>query len=469
MRQLILLITALCSIHFVHSQIDSGVLEFGVYRTWVIENHPLSLSAGLQNDLGDAGVQSARGNLDPELYTKIYDKYYDNKTYYKNRNGGLYIPTWYGIEAKVNLEQNEGLFLNPENTVPNSGLLAAGISVPLGKDLFIDKRRAELAKAKIYRDANDAERKDLLNNLLLNAGNAYWLWFNAFHITKIYEDAVEAARIRKDAVIRGTILGDAPGIDTVEASIQLQTRQLSLLQAKLDLQNSIAELSIYLWDGGKKPMTLANATRPPAANVMDSINLKSLQAMSMDSILSIHPLIQQSALKINILEIEKRYMAEQLKPKLNLNYNALLQPLGTSPQGINMENYKWGVDFGIPIFLRTERGNLKKANIMLEQAQYDFNQKNAAVNLKIIQSINQWSNTFDQIQLYSKTVKDYSKLLEGEKKRFFGGESSLFMVNARELGYLNSQIKLTELIAKTHQYKLKTIHAIGSLYASDLL
>ena len=66
-------------------------------------------------------------------------------------------------------------------------------------------------------------------------------------------------------------------------------------------------------------------------------------------------------------------------------------------------------------------------------------------------------------------MKDYSKLLEGEKKRFFGGESSLFMVNARELGYLNSQIKLTELIAKTHQYKLKTIHAIGSLYASDLL
>jgi hypothetical protein len=43
MRQLILLITALCSIHFVHSQIDSGVLEFGVYRTWVIENHPLSI------------------------------------------------------------------------------------------------------------------------------------------------------------------------------------------------------------------------------------------------------------------------------------------------------------------------------------------------------------------------------------------------------------------------------------------
>jgi hypothetical protein len=46
-------------------------------------------------------------------------------------------------------EQNEGYYLNPENTVPNTGLASIGISVPLGQGLFINQRMADLRKAKM--------------------------------------------------------------------------------------------------------------------------------------------------------------------------------------------------------------------------------------------------------------------------------------------------------------------------------
>jgi hypothetical protein len=58
-------------------------------------------------------------------------------------------PTWYGIEIKAGFDQNEGYYLNPENTVPNAGLTSLGISVPLGQGLFINQRMADLRKAKM--------------------------------------------------------------------------------------------------------------------------------------------------------------------------------------------------------------------------------------------------------------------------------------------------------------------------------
>ena len=183
------------SSHALQAQLDSlDILDFETFAQWVVQHHPLSYGANLQLDLGNAELQAARGNFDPRLASTIYDKYFDNKTYYKQRSAGLNIPTWYGIEAKLNYEQNEGINLNPEAFTPNAGLISAGISVPLGKDLFIDKRRAALKKAKLYRESSIAERKNMLNDLLLNAGQAYWNWFSSYYVVGIYTEAWEAAK-----------------------------------------------------------------------------------------------------------------------------------------------------------------------------------------------------------------------------------------------------------------------------------
>ena len=464
------LILALISLsQTLKAQTDSSrILDFETFAQWVVLHHPLSYGANLQLDLGDAELQSARGNFDPKVYSNIYDKYFDGKTYYKQRSAGLKIPTWYGIEAKFNYEQNEGLNLNPEAFTPNSGLISAGISVPLGKNLFIDKRRAELQKAKLFRESTLAERKNMLNDLLLNAGQAYWNWFSSYHSLNIYSDALKAAQARRAGVIQTVQLGDRPAIDTVEASIQVQNRNISYLNAQLEFKNNSQLLSIYLWQDGVKPMKLSDSTRPLGLNTVDSFNQNYIFRKNVDSLLKSHPILQQAKLKIEQKEVVQRLAAEQLKPDLRLNYNALLEPIGASTiNSYNSQNYIWGLDFGIPIFLRKERGNLNRSKIDVKQAKFDLIKKEAMINYKINASLNAWQNSQDQLGIYSKVVDDYSILLNGERKRFNGGESSLFMVNSRELGYINSQIKFTQMVAKTHQFKLKTIHALGVLYQMD--
>ncbi|MBQ0740444.1 TolC family protein, partial [Aquimarina celericrescens] len=94
-------------------------------------------------------------------------------------NSTFKIPTWYGIEVKAGFEQNQGEFLNPQNSVPDDGLYSAGVSVPIGQGLFINQRMADLKQAKIMQDLSQAQRDIRLNQLLSDAVLAYLDWYLA--------------------------------------------------------------------------------------------------------------------------------------------------------------------------------------------------------------------------------------------------------------------------------------------------
>ena len=86
-------------------------------------------------------LRSSRGNFDPEIFHQINSKQYDGDLYYDLANGGLRIPTWFGIDVEGGLQQNEGNYINPENFLPDDGLWYAGLTIPVGRGLFIDERK----------------------------------------------------------------------------------------------------------------------------------------------------------------------------------------------------------------------------------------------------------------------------------------------------------------------------------------
>ena len=232
----------------ISAQIDVvNVLTFDEFMARVTKHHPLAMQADLKLEQGGATVRKARGGFDPKAFSDVSQKYFSDKQYYSVINSGLKIPTWYGVELKSGYSQNDGVFLNPQNNTPSAGLWYAGISVPIGQGLFIDKRRAELRKAKIYQESTKAERDLLYNELLYNAGKAYWDWFENYNTIKVYQNALDVSKQRFDAVKQGALFGDKPFIDTVEAAIQVQNRMLNLQEAELDYKNNSALLSVYLW------------------------------------------------------------------------------------------------------------------------------------------------------------------------------------------------------------------------------
>ena len=127
-------------------------------------------------DLTDLGKSTSVDDFAERL-----TKYFKGKEYYEYGEGKLMIPTWFGVELEARYDRNQGEFLNPESSVPSAGLWFAGVSVSVGEGLFIDERRAALKTAKAMMDLNQAQRDILKNNLLLDAGIAYWNWFNSYY------------------------------------------------------------------------------------------------------------------------------------------------------------------------------------------------------------------------------------------------------------------------------------------------
>jgi outer membrane protein TolC len=441
------------------------VMSFESYMALVKKGHPLSVQANLQAEFGDATVQGARGGFDPKAYSDVGQKYFKDTQYYSNIDAGVKIPTWFGLELMAGFEQNQGVFLNPESNVPSNGLWIGGVSMALGQGMFIDERRAALRGAQVYQESTIAERERLLNDLLFSAGEAYWDFFKAYNNLRIYQGALTLAQERFVGVKQSARLGDVPAIDTLEAGIQVQNRLLNLQQARLDFDNSALFLGVFLWADGLIPLELEDNTVPYLQDDLTVSNAASLsQVRFLDQLVN-HPELRLTNFKIEQLEIEQRWKREQLKPEINLKYQPLNErQIGENPiADYSVNNYTWGLEFNMPLFLRKERSALTLAGLKIREQELAFENKQANLQNKAQAALNMWNVTFEQISLYRRTVRDYEQLLAGERRKFETGESSLFLVNSRELSYINAQIKLVSLLAENQKAILKTNYALGIL------
>ena len=439
-------------------------LTFDEFFDIVRNHHPLAKQTEIVVLKGDAAVLKAKGGFDPKIFSDLSQKYFDAKRYYNISNSGVKFPTNLGFEVQTGFESNSGIFLNPENNVPSNGLWYAGVSVPLGKGLLIDERRAGLRKAKLYMESTEFERRLLLNEMFFEAGKAYWNWFTSYHILEIYRDAERVAIERFNGVRQSAILGDRAAIDTLEAGIQVQNRQLSLRQAEIDYQKAKAIVSAYLWAEGIVPVELDDDTAPLG---LEDVEIEEMDDQTLNNIQQLilnHPKLQLYQYKIRDLEVDQRLKREQLKPEINLKLNAITTPLnGEVFTENNSENYTLGVNFQFPLLLRKERGDVRLARLKLSETQYEFQADQAQYLAKAVGALNEWSITRDQVELYNRTVNDYRLLFNGEQRLFQSGESSLFMVNSRESGYINAQVKSVEIKGKNLKARLMADYALGIL------
>jgi len=434
---------------------------------WMVQSyHPLVKQAELLKSKGENSISQARGNFDPQIFTNYDQKYFDDKTYYQLLNSGLKIPTWYGIELKTGYDQNRGVFLNPENNQPNGGLVYGGVSIPLGQGLVIDTRRATLKQAQIYAEATIAEQNAMLNDLYFNALSQYWEWVQSWHQLQVYETSLALAQTRFEAITQTYFLGEIPAIDTLEAFIQVQNRQMNRNQHRLTYQNTTIELSFYLWGDNFIPLEITENLKPAdfkAINISNPFPKDTLNSI-LSNLEDLNPELQLYDYQLRSFEIERRVRRDQLKPKINLNYNLLNEPIGSNvAANLSMQNYTWGVEFAFPLFLRRERANLALTNIKINDTELGRTQKSLEIKNKVEQYFNSQNTAFSQVQLYTNAVENYYKLLEGEREKFDNGESSLFLINSREIMAIDAEITLIKLQTTYQKDRLGIYWAAGLL------
>jgi outer membrane protein TolC len=441
MKQILILFLFFGYIAFGQVPLPNASKEFtyNEFLGYVKKYHPLVKTANLEINKAQANLMMARGGFDPKIEVDFKEKQFKDKEYYSILNSSFKIPTWYGIEIKAGFDNNDGIYLNPENTVPNQGLTSLGITVPLGQGLFINQRMADVRKAKIQLKLSQAERKLQAIAVLYDASLAYFNWKKTFNEVKLYETYNNNAQIRFTGIKSLIKSGDKRAIDSIEAGISVKNRILNLEDSKLKLNKAKLELSNFLWLENTIPLELAD-NLIPETDIEHSIQetLRTNDLVNNDFSLDNHPKINALTSKIDMLTIEKKLKANMLLPKIDIGYSYIAEP--SYFDNYQFENYKIGVNFYFPLFLRKVRGSLKLAQYKIQESEFTLSLERVQLSNKISAQKTEIQSLEKQNKIIKTLAEDYAVMLKSEERLFTFGESSLFLINSRENSLISAQL-----------------------------
>ena len=447
-------------------------VAIGQDKTLNIENtldivrkyHPVIKQSFLQNEMSKNDLLATKSVFDPSFQMNTEEKTFDNKLYYRFNNTELKIPLWYGIDIKAGTENNIGERIDPSLTINNSAFV--GVSLEPFRGILVDKRNSIVKQAKNFVELTKNEQLLVVNDLLLETTSAYWNWVNAYYINTILIRSVQNNKERYEVVKKSFFAGDRAAIDTTEALTQLQTFEIMQNQAALDLQKARLELSNYFWTANGMPYELEEEILPLSnfeLNKISNIELGRLEEL-VDQAMQTHPKIKMTNNKSTILDIEKRLKTIELFPSLKLNYNALENNLSRISSNFNTSNNtKYGVTLTMPLFQRQARGELAKTKNKIDELDWNIKYITLEIENKVRVSFAEFYALKQQVKTNEGILSANKLLFDTENIKFQIGESSLFLINNRELKFIETEQKQIALIAKFYLSIYKNLWAMGSL------
>lgn len=437
-------------------------LSYSDFIKNIEQANPSGKRAANFDAIGDKQYRAALGGYDPQLELNYKNKFFSSKNYYSYIEGGLKQQLFASQYLKAGYEYGQGAFANPELTTPVYGIPFLGFETALIQGLYFDKRRADVLKAKQYKKFYKTEKDIQLNELFYNGSSSYSQWAFSQKQQQLYAYFLELASQRLEGINALAIIGERAAADTIEASILYQSRQLDYNSSKIELQQSTIEAMYFYWTEKNQDNFLYNYTASDSLDVLFD-KFKGILARVLENDSLNNPLINQYNIKQSILEIEKRFRKELIKPVLNVNYNLISANDNSSFAQFSANNYKWGANLSFPLFLRTSRNNYKIASLEAYNNKLELDVKNRTINYKVNLLKENISLLSVQLLNAAKNVNYSRLLLEAEKLKFNAGESSLFLLNTRESRLLEAELKLAEYKLKFIKSALNVIYLKGSL------
>lgn len=439
------------------------IIDYNTFIENVKKNNPVAAKAENTSAIGKMQYNAARGNYDPIINATTENKYYNSIGYYNLFSADLKQPIFTSQYLKAGYEYGAGVYVNPEDYTSSYGLPYLGLEFSVLQGLLIDKRRAEVLKAENYVDYYNAEKNILLNDLLYFSSQAYFEWMYTQKQYALYSYFLSLADLRLKGIKYLSDSGERPAIDTIEASILLQSRLLEQQATAIENQKQLNELTSFNWQNNSTPnsTTTNYISKDSLDNCYQQVKKLALGIIAYDSINN--PIVMQYQAKQKVLQVEERFKKEMIKPKLDLSYNFLSSNKNSYAPIFSPNSYKWGATLSFPLFLRNSINEYKIASLNVDNNAYDLANKTNEIALKQNYLKQTLIILTGQLATAEKSVAYSKRLLEAEKLKFENGESSLFMLNTRENKLLETELKLADSKLKFIKCVLSIVYLNGNL------
>lgn len=423
----------------------------------IMTNHPVVDLTNLNIDIENQRLLGLRSAFEPTLNSYYSLKNFDEKQYYSHFNSGMRIQSPIGIGITGGFIENNGVYLNPENNVPISGLVFAGIDVPLGAGLFTDQIRTRVRQQRNNITGAGLFQTLDLNDIMFDGGAAFWELYESVQLFNLTTEALNLAQQRYNFVKIQATIGEFPIIDTLEALLNFQNRQSQFYQAQMSLIQSQQYILNFLWNDDKNV---------PNFNIVvdTTLNTDNELLTSMRTLATEHPYIQLLDIDSMNNRLEYRLALEYFKPKLDIVFRIQESGNDFMRRDINLlENHYIGGRFSIPLLYRSQRAKAAEAKT---KADMIGNKKILTVRdieTKYESVLNNIQYLAEMVKLWENASMNYRTMLDAENRKFRIGESTLFLVNMREMQWLEGRSTYIKTYATYRKEVLKAFYTLGIL------
>lgn len=403
---------------------------------------------------------NAKGQFDPSLEASTRSQPAGG---YINNYGDtqLTIPTLYnGVKLFAGYRNGEGNWpIYYQNYLTNSGgEYRAGLSLPLLRDRLIDKERTGLLSSAQLMLMKEQDAEAIKIKIYQEAIKAYWQWVEAGLQLKTFKELLHLAKKRQHAIEQQARLGDLPKLAISENLQQIIQREQLLNQGQMIFEQAGINLSLYFRDAKGHP-------RVPEARTLPALTSTSYPIQAS---LTEHPGIKKLNHYATIMKLKRNQARNELLPQLDATAYTFKQN-GTGGYPLLIPQAAMiGVSFKFPLLQRQAKGNLIQAESELHQVCVEKRFLYEQLNNEFTNMLIGINRSRQQVRLLKKELTLAQKVQQGETKKFYQGDSTLFLVNQREqmttqvqLNTLHAQVQLEELKARA-RYFASTQRAKGS-------
>ncbi len=408
---------------------------------WVLKKHPLAMAAKAVELRGPAALQGARGGFDPTIVGSYDYKDFKGTEYFQYSDVGVTWQSPLALKVEAGHQFAEGVFLNPDQTVPDAGQAYVSLKLPVLQGLMTDKYRVGVKQGEVAIERNKAAAEIIRNELRYDLAVAYTNWAYAITVLNIYEETEGLIADRLQNTLGLYQQGDKPAVDTLEARIALFNQQLTTRQASVDAQVAEQELRAIFWELPEGAMPSDDALFISIPDQLGPV--------------SNNPELAELRASFADLQLERTLKREYLKPKLDLSYSLLGDgfdlTLSEDPNGgvgdFFTTAYKFGATFSYPILNRTAKADVQMADIKLAETGAKLEAKRQSLFTKAEAYSNAAAAYDVQLSDIGILASQASQLLQFERELFDLGESTQFLLNSREQSLQKARLTQAKLKA----------------------
>ena len=439
------------------TQVETSQLSLNSFLRTVDANFPKMVSVRLESNLANSKAQEKRGAFDPVFsFNSDFIRYNPSsapgKAYETQMSEGtIEVLDRSGAKLAVGARLNNGRVKSPGNSTGDWGEYFVSAKIPLIRDRLTNAKTVAEKQALLGVPLADQFIRQTRFDVLQKAGDVYWDWVGAGEKLRInqalYDLAVDRAKFIKLRVEAGA----NPAIDNAEANAEVFRRKGSLEKAERDLQKSELKLQFFLWNQQTiaEPKPLQRTRLPLLASQFELPTQNAIDAGRSTALVE-RPELLGIQLSRDLFSLDLALAENERKPALDFTLGPGTD-LGGGGIGLT---YKTGLFYSIPLRQNTADGRIIQVQVKLQKLDLEEKQTRQGILIEVSDAVSSLKQTLERVKAAELEVTAARELERGEKIRFENGSSTLFLINQRERGRAEAEIRYADVRVEMEQANL---------------